>query len=112
MTAHLRDCSGAAEQRDPIMETQRACCSGLASQFGDEMHALLTGKRDSAELFEKAAQVRIVMRPSTRADFRPQCAFFRGGYPRGGRGLFSGAEPVEGAVHDAAELDRPVASRA
>src|SRR5712664_2800045 len=106
MTAHLRDGSGAAEQRDPVMETQRACCSRLAIEFGDEMHALLTGKRDSAELFEKAAQVRIVMRPSARADFRPQCAFFRGGHPGSNRSIFSGAGPVDGAVHDAAEFDR------
>ena len=68
--AHLRESCCPGKQSDPVMETESACCRGLAVQLGDKVHRVLAGKCHWTEFTEKIQQLGMFVSPSPRVDLR------------------------------------------
>src|SRR5580704_16559356 len=97
-----------AEKRYSIVYTEHAGSARLTIHFGKEANAPLTSGRDGSELQEKIHKLRMVVRPSSRADVVPELRFFRPGDSNPDiAGVLSGLR-VDRTIEDIADLDRSV----
>ena len=107
-TAHLWNRGRASEESDSVVDRKRACRAGLAAKLGEETRALLSRRRKSGELLKEIAKFRMLVCPGLNANISPELSFFWA------RNTNSKIDPIlyhellNRAIHDAADLDRPV----
>ena len=94
------------------METQHTSRTRLAVRLSEEAHALLAGGNENSEALEKTLELRMIVRPSSRADLRPAICFIRTNHPDPDVSVICTLLRLNRLIQHAADLHWPVSSGA